>query len=159
DQMTIVLRATGDLDGAIAAGQQALALADEQGDSVLQMQAALYLGQAYYDINDFGRAAELLRRNVEAVDRGSGTLTLSPDMQSRCQAWLARTLGMRGAFAEGRRHGEEALRRAMRDGRGETPIVAHSCLGELYLTQGDLAPAVRVFEQGRVLPASGYRGW
>ena len=39
------------------------------------------------------------------------------------------------------------------------PIVAHTCLGELYLTQGDLAPAVRVFEQGRALPASGYRNW
>jgi tetratricopeptide (TPR) repeat protein len=66
---------------------------------------------------------------------------------------------MLGAFAEGRRHGEEALRLAMRDGRGETPIVAHTCLGELYLTQGDLAPAIRVFEQGRALPASGYRNW
>jgi len=159
DQMTIALRGTGDLDGAIAAGQQALALADEQGDSVLQMQAALYLGQAYYDINDFGRAAEMLWRNVEAVDRGSGTLTLSTDMQIRSRAWLARTLGMLGAFAEGRRHGEEALRLAMRDGRGETPIVAHACLGDLYLAQGDLAPAIRVFEQGRALPASGYRSW
>src|SRR5262249_38731927 len=159
DQMTIVLRGTGDLDGAIAAGQQALALADEHGDSVLQMQAVLYLGQAYYDINDFGRAAALLWRNVEAVDRGSGTLTLSTDMQIRSRAHLARTLGMLGAFAEGRRHGEEALRLATRDGRGETPIVAHTCLGELYLTQGDLAPAIRVFEQGRALPASGYRNW
>jgi class 3 adenylate cyclase/tetratricopeptide (TPR) repeat protein len=140
DQMSIALRATGDLDGAIAAGQQALALADEHGDSVLQMQTALYLGQAYFAINDFGRTAALLQRNVEAVDRGAGTLTLSTDMQIRSQAWLAWTLGMRGAFAEGRRHGEEALRRAMRDGRGETPIVAHTCLGELYLTQGDLAP-------------------
>src|SRR5262249_55668893 len=55
DQMTIDLQVTGDLDGAIAAGQHALALADEQGDSVLQMQAALYLGQVYYNINDFGR--------------------------------------------------------------------------------------------------------
>jgi class 3 adenylate cyclase/tetratricopeptide (TPR) repeat protein len=159
DQMTIVLRATGDLYGAIAAGQQALALADEQGDSVLQMQAALYLGLAYYNINDFGRAAELLWRNVEAVDWGSGTLTLSTDMQTRSRAWLARALGMLGAFAEGRRHGEEALRLAMRDGRGETPIVAHACLGDLYLTQGDLEHAIRVFEQGRALPASGYRDW
>jgi tetratricopeptide (TPR) repeat protein len=158
-QMTVALRATGDLHGAIAVGQQALALADAHGDSVLQMQAALYLGLACYNISDFGRAAALLRRNVETVDRGSGTLTLSTDMPIRSRAWLARTLGILGAFAEGRRHGEEALRLAMRDGRGETPIVAHSCLGELYLTQGDLAPAIRVLEQGRALPASGYRDW
>jgi tetratricopeptide (TPR) repeat protein len=67
---------------------------------------------------------------------------------------------MLGAFAEGRRHGEEALRLAMRDGRGETPIVAHTCLGELYLTQGDLASAIRVYEQGLALcRASGNRDW
>jgi tetratricopeptide (TPR) repeat protein len=37
--------------------------------------------------------------------------------------------------------------------------VAHTCLGELYLTQGDPAPAIRVLEQGQALPASGYRDW
>ena len=60
---------TGDHDGAIAAGQQALALAAALGDSALQAQASHRLGQAYYAIGDFGRAAELLRRNVEAADR------------------------------------------------------------------------------------------
>ena len=74
------------------------------------------------------------------------------------QAWLARTLSALGAFAEGRRHGEEALRLATLEGRGDTPIVAHSCLGDLYLTQGDLEHAIRVFEQGLALcRASGNR--
>jgi tetratricopeptide (TPR) repeat protein len=124
------------------------------------MQAALYLGMVYYDINDFGRAAELHRRNVEAAYRQSGMLTLSTDMQIRSQAWLARSLGVLGAFAEGRRHGEEALRLATREGRGETSIVAHTCLGHLYLTQGDLEPAIRVMEQDLALwRASGHRGW
>jgi tetratricopeptide (TPR) repeat protein len=81
-------------------------------------------------------------------------------MQIRSQAWLARTLGILGAFAEGRRHGEEALRLATQEGRGETSIVAHTCLGELYLTQGDLEPAIRVLEQGLARwRASGHRGW
>jgi tetratricopeptide (TPR) repeat protein len=159
-QMTVVLRNTGDLDGAMAAGQEALALAAACGDSTLHMQAALYLGMVYYDINDFGRAAELHRRNVEAAYRQSGMLTLSTDMQIRSQAWLARSLGVLGAFAEGRRHGEEALRLATREGRGETSIVAHTCLGHLYLTQGDLEPAIRVMEQDLALwRASGHRGW
>ena len=64
---------TGDHDGAMAAGQQALELAAALGDSALQGQASHTLGQAYYAIGDFGRAAELLRRNVEAADRESGT--------------------------------------------------------------------------------------
>jgi tetratricopeptide (TPR) repeat protein len=63
-----------------------------------------------------------------------------------------------GAFAEGRRHGEEALRLATLAGRGITPIVAHSRLGHLYLAQGDLAHASRVLEQGLALcRASGNR--
>ena len=122
------------------------------------MQASYSLGQAYYAIGDFGRAAELLRRNVEAADRESGTP--STDVRIQSQAWLARTLSALGAFAEGRRHGEEALRLATLEGRGDTPIIAHGCLGHLYLAQGDLEHAIRVLEQGLALcRASGNRDW
>jgi tetratricopeptide (TPR) repeat protein len=82
------------------------------------------------------------------------------DVRIRSQAWLARSLGVLGAFAEGRRHGEEALRLAMLANQGDTPIVAHGSLGYLYLTQGDLAPAIQVLEQGLALcRASGDRDW
>src|SRR5207247_913725 len=101
-QIASVLRMTGDPDGAMAAGQQALELAVVVGDSVLQGQASTNLGQAYYAIGDFSQAAELLRRSVEAVDRESGTL--STDVRIWSQAWLAQTLSALGAFAEGRRH-------------------------------------------------------
>jgi tetratricopeptide (TPR) repeat protein len=154
--MAIVLRVTGDHDGAMAAGQQALKLAVEIGDRALQGEASHTLGQVYYAIGDFGRAAELLRRNVEAADRESDTP--SADVRIWSQAWLALTLGGLGAFAEGRRHGEEALHLAMLEGRGNTPIAAHGCLGVLYLAQGDLEPAIRVLEQGLALcRASGNR--
>ena len=150
--MAQVLRQTADPDGAIAAGRQALALAIELGDSALQAQASFYLGQAYYASGDLGRAAERLRRSVEAADREAGTPS------ARRQAWLARVLSALGEFAEGRRHGEEALRLATLEGRGNTPIIAHSCLGDLYLDQGDLEHAVRVFDQGLALcRASGNR--
>jgi tetratricopeptide (TPR) repeat protein len=153
-----VLRVTGDHDGAMATGRQALALAGELGDNALQGQASFTLGQAYYAIGDFGRAAELLRWSVEAADRVSGTP--STDLRIRSQAWLARTLSALGAFAEGRRHGEEAHRLATLAGRGNTPIVAHSCLGHVYLAQGDLEPAIRVLDQGLALcRASGNRSW
>ncbi len=156
--MAQVLRMTGEPDGAMAAGQQALELATELSESALQEQASLRLGQAYYAIGDFGRAAELRRRNVGAGDRESGTL--STDMWiAASQTWLARTLSALGAFAEGRRYGEEALHLATLEGRGVTPITAHGCLGLLYLAQGDLEHAIRVLEQGLALcRASGYRG-
>jgi hypothetical protein len=76
------------------------------------------------------------------------------------QAWLAVTLGTLGSFAEGRRYGEEALRLATLEGRGSTPIVAHACLGLLYLDKGDLGHAIRVCSQGLALcRASGHRLW
>jgi class 3 adenylate cyclase/tetratricopeptide (TPR) repeat protein len=156
--MASSLMLTGDHDGAIAAGQQALELAATLGESALQEQASYTLGQAYYVSGDFGRAAELLRRNVEAADRESGTSRT--DVRIRSQAWLARTLSGLGAFAEGRRHGEEALRLATLEGREEIPVVAHGLLGELYLAQGDLEHAIRVLEPGLALcRASGNRGW
>jgi tetratricopeptide (TPR) repeat protein len=112
---------------------------------------------AYNDIGDFGRAAELLRWNVEAADKASGTPRT--DVRIGSQAWLTRPLSALGAFAEGRRHGEEALRLATLEGRGATPIIAHNHLGHLYLEQGDLEPAIQVLEQGLALcRASGYRG-
>jgi tetratricopeptide (TPR) repeat protein len=76
------------------------------------------------------------------------------------QARLATILGALGAFAEGRCCGEEALRLAILEGRGTAPIVAHGCLGELYLAQGDLEPAIQVYAQGLALcRASGNRTW
>jgi len=155
-RMVRVLRITGDSDGAITAGQQTLELAAELGDSTLQGQASLDLGQTYYDIGDFGRAAELLRRNVEAADRESNTSSTGLRIQS--QTWLAQTFSALGAFAEGRRHGEEALRLATLEGRGAVPAIVHRHLGDSYLTRGDLEHAIRVFEQGLALSrASGNR--
>jgi tetratricopeptide (TPR) repeat protein len=157
-RMTPVRWMMGDPDGAIAAGRQALALATELSDSILQVEASYRLGQVYLGIGDLGRAAELLRWNVEAADRESGTPRT--DVRIWSQALLTLTLGVLGVFVKGRRHGEDALRLATLAGRGETPIIAHGCLGHLYLAQGDLEHASRVFDQGLALcRASGNQLW
>jgi class 3 adenylate cyclase/tetratricopeptide (TPR) repeat protein len=147
--MANVLRVTGDHEGAIAVSQQALELAAELCDSALQARATHSLGLAYLAIGDFGRAAELQRQSVEVTDREAGTH--GTDWRIRSQAWLAQTLSTLGAFAEGRRHGEEAFRLATLAGRGDTPIIVHHRLGNLYLAQGDLGHAIRVWEQGLAL--------
>jgi tetratricopeptide (TPR) repeat protein len=153
-----LLRLTGDHDGAMAAGQRAFELAAALGDNALQGEASFYLGLVHSTIGDFGRAAELLRWNVEAVDWESDTLKTFFRIES--QAYLGQTLGYLGAFAAGRRHGEEALRLATLAGRGVTPITVHGCLGRLYLAQGDLEHAIQVLEQGLALcRASGNRIW
>jgi tetratricopeptide (TPR) repeat protein len=156
--MAYALRNTGDYNGAIAVGQQALALAAARGDHAWQRQASYRLGQVYYHIGDFGRAADLLRQNVEAADQASSRS--STGLRILSQAWLARTLSWLGAFAEGQRYGEEALRLATLEGRGMTPIIAHGCLGILFLAQGDLEHAIQMFDQGLALGrASDLRIW
>jgi tetratricopeptide (TPR) repeat protein len=62
-------------------------------------------------------------------------------------------LSILGEFAEGRRHGEAALRLAIADGQWQrdAPITARAHLGRLYLAQGDLETAIRVFEEGLAL--------
>jgi tetratricopeptide (TPR) repeat protein len=53
---------------------------------------------------------------------------------------------------------EAALRLATLEGRGVTPIIVRRRLGHLYLAQGDLEHAIRLFEQGLALcRASGNR--
>ena len=132
--MTFVRMAQGDLDGALAAGHQALELATMLDDPALQIEASLRLGQAYFGMGDFGQAAELLRGNVEALARGAPSLVHSWEILSR--AWLAWVLGVLGEFAEGRHHGEEALRLAMVERRREAPVIAHGCLGLLSSSRG-----------------------
>jgi tetratricopeptide (TPR) repeat protein len=141
-----LLRITADFAGALAVGQQALALATALGDLGLQVEVSFRLGNCYSAIGDYGRAAALFRRNVEARDPGTGRP--DPPYRLRSQAMLAYALSHLGQFPEGRRHGEEAIRRATVEGRRNEPIVAHWGLGSLYLAQGDLAAAIRLLDQG-----------
>jgi class 3 adenylate cyclase/tetratricopeptide (TPR) repeat protein len=142
-----VFRQRDDHAGALAVGQQALALATGLGDLALQAAASFSLGQVYSSIGDYGRAAELFRRNVEAQDPGTGR----PDGQIHSLAWLARALSELGQFSEGRRYGEEALRLATVEGRGTESMFAHNALGRLYLDQGDLEAAIRLLDQSLAL--------
>src|SRR5205807_717977 len=102
---------------------------------------------------DFGRAAELQRWSVEAADRESSSWRIVS------RAYLAVALSALGAFAEGRCHGEEALRLAALAGRRQAPIIAHGSLGTLYLAQGDLEHAIRVFDQGLALCRTSGGSW
>jgi tetratricopeptide (TPR) repeat protein len=150
-RMVTVHGIVGDVAGALAAGQEALELAAALGDLALHVHASYRLGQAYTGMGEYRRAVEVLRGNVAALTCG-----MSGNMRVWCiksQAWLAQVLSVLGEFAEGRRHGEEALRLAMRDGQwqSDAPIVAHSHLGRLHLAQGNLAAAIQVFEEGLTL--------
>jgi tetratricopeptide (TPR) repeat protein len=149
-RMVMVRIIVGDVEGALAAGQEALELAVTLGDPALHVHASYHLGQVYARMGDYRRAVELLRGNLAAL-----AFSTPYDMRLWCiksQAWLAEVLGILGEFAEGRRHGEEALRIAKGDGQwSDAPFAVHARLGCLYLAQGDLEAAIRVCEEGLAL--------
>jgi tetratricopeptide (TPR) repeat protein len=144
-----VRRITGDHAGAMVAVQHAFTYTTALDDAALQGEAAHRLGQIYYARGDFGQAVMLLRRAVAAADQADGMPTTALRIESR--AWLAYPLGALGAFAEGRRHAEEALRLARLDVPEARQIIPHMCLGLLYLAQGDVTQAIRVLEQSVTL--------
>jgi class 3 adenylate cyclase/DNA-binding winged helix-turn-helix (wHTH) protein/tetratricopeptide (TPR) repeat protein len=149
-RMVTVRRIVGDVEGAQSAGREALELATTLRDPPLHVDASYRLGQVYASIGDYNRAAEVLRGNVAALARS--TPGYMRECCIRSQAWLAQVLSILGEFPEGRRHGEEALRLVMEDGlHGDAPIAVRARLGWLYLAQGDLAAAIRVFEEGLTL--------
>jgi class 3 adenylate cyclase/tetratricopeptide (TPR) repeat protein len=150
-RMVTVHMIVGDVEGALAAGREALELAGRLGDPTLHVQASYRLGQTYASLGDHSRAVELLRGNVEAL-----AWSIPGYMRDWCiksQAWLAEVLSIRGEFLEGKRYGEEALRLATGDepGNGDVPASVRARLGALYLAQGDLEAAIRVLEEGLAL--------
>jgi tetratricopeptide (TPR) repeat protein len=146
--MSWARRDTGDLDGAMAAASRALDIALELDSPFPRAVASYRLGQAFNSVGDFSRAAELMRTNVEAAFDASDPAACEISIDSR--AWLARILASLGEFADGRSHGEEALRRALVR-QGPAPIIAYGSLGFLHLAQGDLEAAIRVLEPGLAL--------
>jgi tetratricopeptide (TPR) repeat protein len=58
----------GDQDRAIEYGQQALAIADAVGEFALRLRANTYLGQTYYALGEYRRAAGFLRGNIDSLD-------------------------------------------------------------------------------------------
>jgi len=146
-RLTNVLRNMADPTGAMAVGQEALTLATALSNVASQIEAAYYLGLAYYTAGDFRRAAELLHWAVAVQQPGVGR----PAYGLRSRAWLALALSALGQFAEGRRYGEEALRLATVEDYGDNPIIAYGCLGFLLLDKGDVQAAISILNQGLTL--------
>jgi predicted ATPase len=157
-KLALAHRMEGDLADAMAAGQQALAIAADIGDEPLRISAAHRLGQVHYGRGEFIQAAALLRQAVAAL--ASDTSLPEPYYNITSRAWLALTLSTLGAFAEGRRHGEAALHLAMTNRQSDAAIIVHGCFGLLALEQGDVPGATQVLTQGLTLcRASGNRDW
>jgi class 3 adenylate cyclase/tetratricopeptide (TPR) repeat protein len=137
-------------DRAIVAGERALAIAAALGDVGLQAVTQCFLGQIYHFLGDYGRALDILRRNVASLEGElcyeRFGLPVPASVYSR--TWLVVSLAELGAFAEGIAHYEEQVRITASDDQPVSLVNPHFNLGRLALRQGDLPQAIAVLERG-----------
>src|SRR4029453_14635302 len=151
--LAVALWQLGDLDGSLAAAQRALAMATDLGDVSLQVVAQNALGQSSWALSHHQQAAAVFRRNVATLHgarrRECFGLAALPAVSAR--AFLAWCRAELGAFAEGRVHGEAALRLAGAVDHPFSLALACAGVGHLALRQGALSEAIRVLERGLAL--------
>jgi class 3 adenylate cyclase/tetratricopeptide (TPR) repeat protein len=143
----------GEYDHAIAAGQQALALATTSGTLDVLVPAHTGLANTYLHVGNFRAALDVARRAVALLTGNLryahfGRLAL-PGVTSRC--FVAASLAELGEMTEGRSVGEEAVRLAEEVEHPYSIAVALCHVGVLYHRQGDIHTAISVLERGLAL--------
>ena len=135
------------------ATQRALALATALGDVSLQVSAHISLGQSYWALSNHRQAVEVFSRNIRLLQvRGLSErfgLATIPVVSSH--GFLTWSLAELGAFAEGRAHGEDAIRLGEAINHPFSLAFAYAAVGHVFLRQGDLPQAMRVLERGLTL--------
>ena len=134
---------------AAAAGERALAIAEQLSDLPLQVVTNLPLGLAHHTSGDYRRAMHVFRWNAtrlkgKRIRERFGMFVLPSSFSLSFTAWALAELGQ---FAEGFAVGDEALRIAEEAEHPFSCGYAHLGLGVISLRQGDLRRALRSFER------------
>jgi tetratricopeptide (TPR) repeat protein len=114
------------------------------------MNSTVFLGQTYVTMGHYRRAADSLRRTIDALpgDILYQRLGASAVPAVISRAWLVWSLAELGEFAEGIAPGEEAIQIAEAAGHPFSLIAPRYGFGLLHLRKGDLDKAIPVLEHG-----------
>jgi transcriptional regulator with AAA-type ATPase domain/tetratricopeptide (TPR) repeat protein len=151
--MTQYFRLIGHLDLAVESAERALALADRMRDTPFWIVANTFLGTAYDAKGEYRKAADILRKSVEALPgistgqdvRVAGLVTVF------ARIYLVYCLADMGEFREGLTYGNEGTQLAEAADDAYSLIFATCGIGTLHLLRGDLEPAIRTLERGLTL--------
>lgn len=151
--MTQYFRLIGQLDLAVESAERALALADRMRDTPFWVVANTFLGTAYDAQGEYRKAADVLRKSVEALPG----ISISRDVRVAglvtvfSRIYLVYCLADMGEFREGLAYGNEGTRLAEAADDAYSLIFATCGIGTLHLLKGDLEPAIHTLERGLTL--------
>jgi tetratricopeptide (TPR) repeat protein len=140
---------SGDYAAALASGERALRLADENADLAVRILASYFLGNVHHALGEYARAMELLRHCVALLtgERRHERFGVPGHPAVLCRFYLSLCLAELGEFAEGLAKAEEARSIAEEVENPFSLTQAHFALGFLSLRRGDLAAAIPPLER------------
>jgi DNA-binding SARP family transcriptional activator len=143
---------TGDYDGAVRFGQEALSIARTLGNRSIEVVATTNLGGTHSARGEFSDAAAFLERNVALEGDLRYERFGSAGIQSAWSAaHLAEVLSELGRFDDAIERAETSVQTAEEADNPFTLNFGLFALGRVHLRRGDLPRATRVLERGHGL--------
>ena len=147
------LRNVGDHARAFEANRQALDIATELGDAGLEIEAKYRLAQTHFALGDLVQAGALFVETAQALtdEGGARRAELPRFFAAWPRAWAGLVFSHLGRFTQAIEHANQAVTIAESADHAHTVIESYGALGGVSLEQGDLASALRAFENGMTL--------
>ena len=144
----------GEHDQSLEASQRAHELAEQIGDTVLQVSATLRLSRQYAERGELRRGTATLRSRLGLLEGLTETPAFGyPASEQRAHyiSEIARELGELGEVDDALAHGEEAVRWADASGKAIPMGVTRNILGLVFLERGEIGRAFPLVERGRAV--------
>jgi predicted ATPase len=125
------LSSSGDLVGAVKAGEHAIALAERRNDSGAQSRAHSTLARARYGRGEYERAAAHARRTLDLLQAGSGHGPHQGLERINARMWSVLCFTELGRFDEATVLGQEATHIARQDNDSEGLVFAGLGVGRM----------------------------
>jgi DNA-binding SARP family transcriptional activator len=140
-RLTYQLGSIGDLQGAVAAGEEAIVLMADEPNVRLRSGVHVVVARAHYALGDFRRAIEIADRN-EALRARERDPQLRERLHGFSSGWAILAEAELGEFASARARGEFTIRTATLEAGPHGKVWGHLCVGRMLVVHGDAPAAI-----------------
>jgi tetratricopeptide (TPR) repeat protein len=144
-RMTYQLGSIGDLQGAVATGENAMELQANDPDARLRAGTHVVVSRAHYGLGDYRRALEIARRNEE-LSAAQSDVGIAQRVTGFSSIWAILALAELGEFAEGNARSVPAISASTMEAGPHGQVWGHVGVGRLRVVQGDLPGAIETLE-------------